>query len=131
MLVSALSAVTANPRIMAQGQESRFVRGISSSPWFSEFSKQYGERPDISRNADYDYRKAWNAGVRPEPDPYDANRFHWPSSLPSGEMLKSETHPTAWKELYMRMTGKNPDAVGATEADWKAMQQPRLFDIGK
>jgi hypothetical protein len=116
-------AVTANPRLMAQAQESRFLRGITKTPWFSEFARQYGERPDLSRNADYDYRKAWAAGVRPEPDPYDDNRHHWPSSLPSGEMLKSPTHSTLWKEQYMRATGQNPDAVGATEAQWQQMQQ--------
>ena len=116
-------ASTANPRVMAQGQESRFLRDIARTPWFSEFAQSYGERPDLSRNADYDYRKAWAAGVRPEPDPYDGNRYHWPSSLPSGEMLKSPTHPTLWKEQYMRATGQNPDAVGATEAQWQQMQQ--------
>lgn len=116
-------AVTANPRLMAQGQESRFLREITKSPWFSEFVKEHGERPDLSRSADYDYRKAWAAGVRPEPDPYDGNRYHWPSSLPSGEMLKSATHPTLWKEQYMRATGQNPDAVGVTEAQWRQMQQ--------
>jgi hypothetical protein len=62
--------------------------------------------------AEYDYRAAWKAGIQPERDPYDKNRFHWPSSLPTGEMLKSPTHPTAWKEYFMRLTGKNPDAVG-------------------
>ena len=119
--------VTANPRIMAQGQESRFLRGITNTPWFAEFARQYGERPDLSRNADYDYRKAWAAGVRPERDPFDNNRMHWPSSLPNGEMLKTKNHPTAWKEYYMRATGQNPDAVGATAADWQAMQQRRGF----
>jgi hypothetical protein len=29
-------------------------------------------------------------------------------------MLKSEQHPTAWKEYFMRQTGKNPDALGLT-----------------
>lgn len=116
-------AVTANPRIVAQVQESRFLRGITKSPWFSEFVRSYGERPDLSRNADYDYRKAWAAGLRPEPDPYDNNRYHWPSSLPTGELLKSPRHPTLWKEQYMRATGQNPDAANVTEEQWKQMQQ--------
>lgn len=116
-------AAIANPRLMAQGQESRFLREITKSPWFSEFVRSYGERPDLSRNADYDYRKAWAAGLRPEPDPYDNNRYHWPSSLPSGELLKSPNHQTLWKEQYMRATGQNPDATGVTKEQWQQMQQ--------
>ena len=121
-LENALKPATVNPTIQAQGDERRFMSGITASPWYSEFQKQYGEAPDLSKNADYDYRKAWAAGIRPEPDPFDQNRLHWPSSAPSGEMLKAENHPTAWKEYFMRATGQNPDAVGATQADWEAMQ---------
>ena len=117
-LENALRPATVNPTIQAQGDERRFMSGITASPWYSEFQKQYGEAPDLSKNANYDYRKAWNAGVRPERDPYDSNRYHWPSSTPTSEMLKSATHPTAWKEHYMQAKGVNPDAVGATEADW-------------
>ena len=97
-----------NPRLAAQGEEMRFQRGIRATPWFSEFVKQYGEEPDLSTSADYDYRQAWKMGIRPERDPYDSNRFHWASSTPDGTMLKSKTHPTAWKEEYMRATGNNP-----------------------
>ena len=107
-----------NSNLEAQGKEIRFQKEIAATPWYAEFTKQYGEFPDLSKNANYDYRKAWNAGVRPERDPYDSNRYHWPSSTPTGEMLKSATHPTAWKEHYMQAKGVNPDAVGATEADW-------------
>jgi hypothetical protein len=125
-LEAATRPQTMNPNIAAQGNEIRFQREIAATPWYTEFTKQYGESPDLSKNANYDYRKAWNAGVRPERDPYDSNRYHWPSSTPTGEMLKSATHPTAWKEHYMQAKGVNPDAVGATEADWlkiKAGQQ--------
>lgn len=114
-----------NPNLARQGEtlrESQFMRGILSTPWYSEFVKQYGEAPDLSRNADYDYRSAWASGIRPTPDPYDNNRYHWPSSLPSGQMLKSENHPTAWKEHYMRETGTNPDAVGMTQERWALIQ---------
>ena len=115
-------AARMNPNIAAQGEEIRFQRGIRATPWFSEFVKQYGEEPDLSKSSDYDYRQAWRMGIRPERDPYDSNRFHWASSTPDGTMLKSKTHPTAWKEEYMRATGSNPDAVGATQSDWLKMQ---------
>lgn len=110
--------VTMNPNIAAQGKEIKFLREISATPWYLEFLKQYGKAPDLSKNSDYDYRKAWEAGIRPERSPYDENRFHWPSSTNAGEMLKSATHPTAWKEHYMRATGVDPDSVGIKKEDW-------------
>ena len=91
--------------------ETAFQNWIRNTGWFQEFEKEYGEEPDLDTK-DYDYRAAWKAGVQPERDPYDNNRFHWPSSLPNGQMLKSEEHPTAWKEYFMRETGANPDALG-------------------
>jgi hypothetical protein len=91
--------------------EAEFQKWIRNTGWFKEFKAQYKEEPDLNTK-DYDYRAAWKAGVKPERDPYDKNRFHWPSSLPSGEMLKSEDHPTAWKEYFMRDTGVNPDSLG-------------------
>ena len=93
-------------------EEKAFQKWIRSTEWFDEFVKQYGEEPDLSKNADYDYRAAWKAGIKPERYEYDDNRYHWPSSLSSGEMLKSEAHPTAWKEYFVRETGVNPDKIG-------------------
>ena len=94
-----------------QNEEQQFQQWIRSTPWFAEFVNQYNEEPDLNTK-DYDYRSAWKAGIKPERDPYDQNRYHWPSSLPDGKMLKDENHPTAWKEYFMRDTGQNPDALG-------------------
>ena len=105
-------------RQAATARENKFQVGIRATPWFQEFVSQYGEQPDLN-TPDYDYRKAWAAGIRPERDPYDNNRYHWRSSLDNGQMLKSADHPTAWKEHYMRATGKNPDAVGVTREQWE------------
>lgn len=91
--------------------ESAFQNWIRGTDWFKEFKAEYNEEPDLDTK-DYDYRAAWKAGISPERDPYDQNRFHWPSSLPTGEMLKSAEHPTAWKEYFMRETGVNPDSLG-------------------
>lgn len=91
--------------------EAEFQNWIKNTGWFKEFVNEYGEEPDLNTK-DYDYRAAWKAGVLPERDPYDRNRFHWPSSLPTGKMLKSAEHPTAWKEYFMRDVGVNPDALG-------------------
>ena len=92
-------------------EESAFQKWIRSTGWYKEFRKEYNEEPNLN-DSEYDYRAAWKAGIQPERDPYDKNRYHWPSSLPSGEMLKSPNHPTAWKEQFMRQTGQNPDAMG-------------------
>ena len=95
-------------------EEQDFQSGIRKTEWFKEYVKEYGEEPDLNTK-DYNYREAWKAGVRPQRDPYDKNRYHWSSSNPeTGEMLKSKEHPTAWKEEYMKRTGKNPDEVGIT-----------------
>ena len=99
----------------ADKEEQDFQAGIKKTEWFKEYVKEYGEEPDLNTK-DYDYRSAWKAGVRPQRDPYDKNRYHWSSSNPeTGEMLKSKEHPTAWKEEYMKRTGKNPDEVGVTK----------------
>jgi len=107
-------------QMLMMNQEQQFQKGIRDTDWFREFQAQYGEAPDLrqmsedpQKGPNYDYRAAWQGGIRPERDPYDNNRYHWGSSLPSGEMLKSKNHPTAWKEQYMREYGINPDAVGA------------------
>jgi hypothetical protein len=98
--------------------EQGFQQGIRGTDWFNEFVKQYGEEPDLrpmsndqAQGPNYDYRKAWAAGIRPERDPYDQNRFHWSSSTGSGDMLKADNHPTAWKEYFMRQHGMNPDSL--------------------
>jgi len=108
--IAAQGAKVMAPRL-PQNEEQQFQQWIRATPWFKEFVNEYKEEPDLNTK-DYDYRAAWRAGIVPVRDPYDKNRFHWPSSLPSGQMLKSKDHPTAWKEYFMRDTGINPDALG-------------------
>ena len=112
-------------------KEDDFQHGIRGTSWFSDFVKQYGEEPDLrpvsedpALGPNYDYRKAWAAGVRPEPDPYDNNRQHWPSSSPDGKMLKSKNHPTAWKEPFMRQYGVNPDSLPSSVSEWLVEGMP-------
>lgn len=93
-------------------EERNFQKWIRTTPWFQEYVKEYGEEPNLDID-EYDYRAAWKAGVVPERDPYDKNRYHWPSVTPEGAPLKSKDHPTAWKEKYMREFGVNPDAIKA------------------
>ena len=104
--------------------EQEFQRGIRDTDWFREFVTQYGEEPDLRPMSDdpqlgpnYDYRRAWESGIRPAPDPNDDGRQHWDSALGGGEMLKSDSHPTAWKEYFMREHGVDPDTLAPEEID--------------
>ena len=110
-----------------QNERQRIETEIRQTPWFKEFVAQYKEEPDLSPNADYDYITAWRAGVRPERDPYDQNRYHWSSKTPEGVMLKKPEHPTLWKTHFMDKTGQNPDAIGVkTEQqaqEWLLMER--------
>ena len=97
---------------LPRSSEQQFQQWIRSTPWFSEYVKQYGEEPDLN-SKDYDYRAAYRAGIVPQKDPYDNNRYHWSSSAPNGQELKAKNHPTAWKEDYMRITGgRDPSDAG-------------------
>ncbi len=85
--------------------------------WYKQFQSRYGEVPNLN-DSQYDYRKAWEAGIRPAPDPYDNNFPHWSDRAPNGEMMKSPDHPTIWMEYFMNATGgKNPEALGLKDYD--------------
>ena len=120
-LMAILSQANRQKAINPIAEEMQFKSWIRALPWFSEFQKQYGEEPDISPQSNYDYRAAWRGGIAPERDQYDSNRYHWPSSLPDGRMLKTPDHPTAWKEHFMRETGQNPDALGLASPEHAEM----------
>ena len=105
---------TANLSMLAQGlrgKENQFQRGIQATPWYSEFQQKYGETPNLD-DPQYNYRAAWQGGARPERYAPDGGAYHWPSSLPNGQMLKAPDHPTAWMETFMRQTGKDPAVLG-------------------
>lgn len=95
------------------GDEAAFRQWITTLPWYHEFIRQYGEAPNLN-TPDYDYRAAYRAGVKPERDPYDSNRYHWPD-VSGGKMLKSRDHPTMWMQRYMQMYGVDPRAIGIAE----------------
>lgn len=123
----------AKPTLSSE-EEQQFQQWIKNTGWYKEFKDQYGEEPQID-TPEYDYRAAWKAGIEPERDPYDNNRYHWASSDSSGAMLKSEDHPTAWKEYFMRDTGQNPDALGVASPEqaeeyFKSLDAPKMAKGG-
>lgn len=90
--------------------EQQFQQEITQSPWYKEYTKKYGETPDLN-TPDYNYRAAWQLGAKPELYKYD-NTYHWPS-VAKGRSLKAVNHPTAWMEDYMQLTGgRDPNQGG-------------------
>jgi hypothetical protein len=95
-----------NPKL-SKAEEAAFQRGIRQTKWFQQFREKYGESPNLN-DSSYNYRAAWKAGVRPQDYAHDPEMQHWASVTPSGESLKSKSHPTAWMEDYMQVTGRDP-----------------------
>jgi len=104
------------PTSLDPDQEKESQKGIRATDWYNEYVWYHGEEPDLRLPSDdplkgpqYDYRNAWFRDVRPIRDPEDG-QLHWPSSA-GGQMLKSGSHPTFWKEGFMRRYGVNPDSL--------------------
>lgn len=80
----------------------------------------------ILSNPDYDYRGAYLSGIKEVIDPRD-KKPHWPSSTPDGRMLKDPSHPTAWKEFFMRQYRVDPDSIGLDTLE-KAQYWQKFID---
>lgn len=104
-------APEAKQQKLSKAEEAAFQRDVRRTKWFQQFSKKYGEPPNLN-DPGYNYRAAWKAGLRPQDVKDDPEMQHWSSVTPSGESLKSRSHPTAWKEDYMQMTGRDPGEPG-------------------
>ena len=87
--------------------EKLFQDWIKATAWYQEFVRDYGEIPDINTRG-YDYRGAWKAGIRPERNPSDQNRYHW-SDFGGNQRMKSLYHPAAWAQYFMDQFHINPD----------------------
>ena len=104
-------------------EEAEFQKWMTTDPnvkaWREEFISEYGEEPKIE-GANYDYRGAWKAGLKPEPtyEPETKKTLHhWGSKGLEGIDLKSQDHPTRWKSDYMEAFGVNPDESGISKED--------------
>jgi hypothetical protein len=105
-------APEAKKQKLSKAEEAAFQRDVRQTKWFQQFREKYGEPPNLN-DSSYNYRAAWRAGVLPRDVKDDPEMQHWSSVTPSGESLKSRSHPTAWKEDYMQMTGRDPGEPGA------------------
>lgn len=103
---------TAQASEMAEGgsvdaERQRVENEIRKLPWFRNYVRKFGEEPNLSATADYDYFTAFKSGALPD------ESDHWPSYTPDGKTrLKREGHPTLWKTNFMDKTGLDPDRVG-------------------
>ena len=104
---------------LAQNLGSEFQRDMHFAPgwreWRRDFIKNVGGQPNTEPGGDYNYRLAWLSGATPETDP-GTGEVHGFSSArippfkdPVG--LKSDNHPTMWKETFMKKFQANPDVV--------------------
>jgi hypothetical protein len=116
---------------MSKSEEGEFQKGVRGTKWFQQFVDKYGEPPDLN-SKDYNYRAAWKAGVRPQDYEHDPEMQHWASTTGKGESLKSTSHPTAWMEDYMQVTGSDPHKpVDMNPEQVKAMQRALMYRYGK
>jgi hypothetical protein len=88
--------------LINEGYSPQQAKKMSRSPSYDYPQKM------IDAGNYYDYRKAWKSGDSPKVNKHDG-KYHWGSSG------KAVNHPTAWKESYLKVTGKNPDEFGISE----------------
>lgn len=98
--------------------------------WFSQIVHMSGYRgpreylaEEILRGGDYDTAGAMKAGIEPAPYEHDTpiggeKAYHWPSRTGDGRWLKDpKTHESAWMEVFMEATGKDPLEMGIQDKD--------------
>ena len=103
----------AKDRFWTPAHETQFQQFMGTDPavqqWKQAFQQKYGEPPNL-QGKDFDYRKAFLAGDRPQTIVGDTVT-HWPSS---GKM---PDHPTLWMQHFMDRFGQDPmDVVRSGKA---------------
>jgi len=85
----------------------------------SYIKEKHGQHVPIEYLADeqlhgqsYDLPHALRSGLQPKRYAPDNNRYHWGSVAPDGVWLKAPNHPTAWMEVFMGFTKKDPNEMG-------------------
>jgi len=118
------------PTTQPPGMEQQFQSDIKNTQWFKEFVQKYGEEPNFD-DPNYNYREAWRQGVGPNQRNLVDKMYHWADKAPSGAMLKSPYHPTAWMESFMQQyPGANPEdendpTVALYRQAWQKKYPPR------
>ena len=102
-------------------KEEEFGKWLQGLDWYKNIAQKEPNNKNLlndiaGKNSDYDYRKAFQSGITPQAYEFDSVQ-HWPSSTPSGEVLKSPTHPTAWMEYFMRENKSDPNEFGLSTVE--------------
>jgi hypothetical protein len=119
-----------SPTTLPPSEEPKFRNWLQSTQLFNsikgDIARENNLSPDkldtnrvldmVLKNSDYDYRGAYKAGMKESISETD-NRPHFFSATPEGKMLKDPTHPTAWKEFFMRQYRVDPDKIGLDTID--------------
>lgn len=114
-----------SPTVLPAAEEQKFKQWLQSTQIFNANKKDIAAETGISpdkldnqrildmmlENSDYDYRGAFKDNMKESISKED-NRPHMLSSTSTGRMLKDPTHPTAWKEFFMRQYRVDPDTIG-------------------
>ncbi len=133
-----------SPTKLPPDQEIQFRNWLSGTDWFDEVKREIASENGIApesmsndevmrmilKDADYDYRGAWVSNPEMSRSQYD-KRIHWSSRTPSGQMLKSPNHPTAWKEFFMSETRQDPDSLGLGSIEAARSYNPRGTTIAE
>lgn len=130
---------------MAEAWQEKLGQDPKVQAWFKELKSKYKDIKEesaidyIKLGGDYDYKKAFELGIRPQLDP-QSGELHWggPSDL------KSDKHPTKWKSQLLEEASKGNfpdkitpeqqavfDAYGVTpNTEEKKMAKDTLKNIG-
>lgn len=111
--------------------EKQFLDDWQTDPdilaWRKSMVEEFGEDPSPD-NPDYNYRKAWVSGDRPQMT--EDGKAHWGSIVSDGTDLKGENHPTKWKSDYYEVFGISPEGLSKADAIkelQKAAEMERAF----
>jgi hypothetical protein len=130
------------PTKLNNKEEQEFQNWFKNTELFNSFKKDVAEENNIPidqvennrliemilSSGDYDYRGAYKSKIKEELSPYD-NKIHWPSVDSKGNLLKSPTHPTTWKEFFMRQNKIDPDELGLTTIEQaKKWEENQMFE---
>lgn len=126
--------------VLPPDREQQFQTFMAFDPnvraWRNSFQTRYGEAPDINSH-DFDYRRAWQYGARPEPHAADGGFPHWPSGTMAppyaGDVyFKAPDHETMWKQRFFeQFGGADPDTVQQWTPEMQQFMQRQLSGLPK
>lgn len=121
------------PMTLSPEEEKQFKSWLQDLQWYKDIQARVPKEVNLfdeltGPGADYDYRRAYKAGITPALYKYDST-YHWPSSLADGTMLKAPDHDTAWMEYFMREMNVDPNAFGLPNPEAARTWTHQLYGV--